>query len=156
MIVGWWLVFFFIFFGFWNFWKFWKVDFWIAEVLTIPNLRSRGLETKISLILEGLKFPWKIKWKSWKTYIFWGFRTIWRCSSNSWGQNTSIYKVWGQSERIGKIFKIWFFDFLPVLLSSSIRTRTPIPNPQSQSFSRCYGSILPTSLTYFVLWARGC
>ena len=30
-----------------------------------------------------------------------------------------------------------------------------MPNPQSQSFSQSYGSILPTSLTY-VLWARGC
>ncbi len=26
----------------------------------------------------------------------------------------------------------------------------------SQSFSRSYGSILPTSLTYIVLWTRGC
>ena len=31
-----------------------------------------------------------------------------------------------------------------------------MPNPQSQSFSQSYGSILPTSLTYVVLWARGC
>jgi hypothetical protein len=29
-------------------------------------------------------------------------------------------------------------------------------NPQSQSFSRSYGSNLPTSLTYIVLLARGC
>ncbi|ESO84612.1 hypothetical protein LOTGIDRAFT_145536 [Lottia gigantea] len=28
--------------------------------------------------------------------------------------------------------------------------------PQSQSFSRSYGSILPTSLTYIVLSTRGC
>ena len=34
--------------------------------------------------------------------------------------------------------------------------RTPTPNPQSQSFSRSYGSILPTSLTYIVLSTRGC
>jgi hypothetical protein len=33
---------------------------------------------------------------------------------------------------------------------------TPIPNPQSQSFSRSYGSILPTSLTYILLSTRGC
>ena len=30
------------------------------------------------------------------------------------------------------------------------------PSPQSQSFSRSYGSGLPTSLTYIVLSARGC
>ena len=29
------------------------------------------------------------------------------------------------------------------------------PDPQSQSFSRSYGSILPTSLTYVILSARG-
>ena len=40
-------------------------------------------------------------------------------------------------------------------LSSNIKTRTPAPNPQSQSFSRSYGSVLPTSLTYFVLSTRG-
>jgi hypothetical protein len=33
---------------------------------------------------------------------------------------------------------------------------TSRPNPQSQSFSRGYGSILPTSLTYIILWTRGC
>ena len=33
---------------------------------------------------------------------------------------------------------------------------TPRPNPQSQSFSRGYGSILPTSLIYIVLSTRGC
>ena len=32
---------------------------------------------------------------------------------------------------------------------------TPTPNPQSQSFSRGYGSILPTSLIYIVLSTRG-
>ena len=30
------------------------------------------------------------------------------------------------------------------------------PDPQSQSFSRSYGSNLPTSLTYIVLSTRGC
>jgi hypothetical protein len=30
------------------------------------------------------------------------------------------------------------------------------PNPLSQSFSQSYGSILPTSLTYFILSTRGC
>ena len=39
---------------------------------------------------------------------------------------------------------------------SSHQTRTPRPNPQSQSFSRSYGSILPTSLIYIVLSTRGC
>ena len=32
----------------------------------------------------------------------------------------------------------------------------PPPGPQSQSFSRSYGSILPTSLIYIVLSTRGC
>ncbi|KAK8616662.1 hypothetical protein V6N13_116632 [Hibiscus sabdariffa] len=35
-------------------------------------------------------------------------------------------------------------------------TRTPVPNPQSQSFSRGYKSILPTSLAYIVPSTRGC
>ena len=35
-------------------------------------------------------------------------------------------------------------------------TQTPTPDPKSQSFSRSYGSILPTSLTYIVLSTRGC
>ncbi|WZY93871.1 hypothetical protein YC2023_066200 [Brassica napus] len=35
-------------------------------------------------------------------------------------------------------------------------TRTPEPSPQSQSFSRSYGSILPTSLAYIVPSTRGC
>jgi len=30
------------------------------------------------------------------------------------------------------------------------------PNPQSQSLSRNYGSILPTSLAHIILWTRGC
>ena len=34
--------------------------------------------------------------------------------------------------------------------------KTLLPNPQSQSFSRSYGSILPTSLTYILLSTRGC
>ncbi|KAH9290998.1 hypothetical protein KI387_035115, partial [Taxus chinensis] len=36
------------------------------------------------------------------------------------------------------------------------KAQTPRPSPQSQSFSRSYGSILPTSLTYIVLLTRGC
>ncbi|PHT26060.1 hypothetical protein CQW23_34321 [Capsicum baccatum] len=35
-------------------------------------------------------------------------------------------------------------------------TGTPVPSPQSQSFSRSYGSILPTSLAYIVQSTRGC
>jgi len=38
----------------------------------------------------------------------------------------------------------------------SVKAQTPRPSPQSQSFSRSYGSILPTSLTYIVLSTRGC
>jgi len=34
--------------------------------------------------------------------------------------------------------------------------KTLRPNPQSQSFSRSYGSILPTSLIYILLSTRGC
>jgi hypothetical protein len=37
-----------------------------------------------------------------------------------------------------------------------LRAQTPRPSPQSQSFSRSYGSVLPTSLTYIVLLTRGC
>jgi hypothetical protein len=40
--------------------------------------------------------------------------------------------------------------------SDNIAPETPRPNPQSQSFSRSYGSILPTSLIYIVLSTRGC
>lgn len=35
-------------------------------------------------------------------------------------------------------------------------TGTHAPDPQSQSFSRSYGSILPTSLIYILLSTRGC
>jgi len=35
-------------------------------------------------------------------------------------------------------------------------TGTPEPSPQSKSFSRGYGSILPTSLAYIVPSTRGC
>ncbi|PHT25353.1 hypothetical protein CQW23_35016 [Capsicum baccatum] len=35
-------------------------------------------------------------------------------------------------------------------------TGTPVPSPQSQSFSQTYGSILPTSLAYIVPSTRGC
>ncbi|PHT25562.1 hypothetical protein CQW23_34813 [Capsicum baccatum] len=35
-------------------------------------------------------------------------------------------------------------------------TGTPVPSPQSQSFFRSYGSILPTSLAYIVPSTRGC
>ena len=38
----------------------------------------------------------------------------------------------------------------------TIVPETPGPNPQSQSLSRGYGSILPTSLIYIVLSTRGC
>ena len=47
-------------------------------------------------------------------------------------------------------------------LRQSPPIRTPFvpgtsrPNPQSQSLSRGYGSILPTSLIYIVLSTRGC
>ncbi|CAN6473809.1 unnamed protein product [Victoria cruziana] len=40
--------------------------------------------------------------------------------------------------------------------ADGFRTRTPVPSPQSQSFSRSYGSVLPTSLAYIVPLARGC
>ena len=41
-------------------------------------------------------------------------------------------------------------------LATSIRPRIFRPNPQSQSLSRGYGSILPTSLIYIILSTRGC
>jgi hypothetical protein len=41
-------------------------------------------------------------------------------------------------------------------LSSKHRSAGPtVPSPQSQSFSRSYGSNLPTSLIYFILKTRG-
>ena len=58
---------------------------------------------------------------------------------------------------------IWNYDATSGIAStgrpstaSGVKIRTPIPNPQSQSFSRSYGSILPTSLIYIVLSTRGC
>ena len=41
-------------------------------------------------------------------------------------------------------------------VNRSIVLENPRPNPQSQSLSRGYGSILPTSLIYIVLSTRGC
>ena len=43
----------------------------------------------------------------------------------------------------------------PALSPAKLLPETPRPNPQSQSFSRSYGSILPTSLIYIVLSTRG-
>ncbi|KAM3691222.1 hypothetical protein ACJW31_08G000200 [Castanea mollissima] len=40
--------------------------------------------------------------------------------------------------------------------SADSRRVRPVPSPQSQSFSRGYGSILPTSLAYIVPSTRGC
>ncbi|KAH7865102.1 hypothetical protein Vadar_002295 [Vaccinium darrowii] len=40
--------------------------------------------------------------------------------------------------------------------ADGFKTGTPVPSPQSQSFSRSYGSILPTSLAYIVPSTRGC
>ncbi|KAM7477601.1 hypothetical protein LguiA_025814 [Lonicera macranthoides] len=40
--------------------------------------------------------------------------------------------------------------------ADGFETVTPVPSPQSQSFSRGYGSILPTSLAYIVPSTRGC
>ncbi|PHT26718.1 hypothetical protein CQW23_33672 [Capsicum baccatum] len=40
--------------------------------------------------------------------------------------------------------------------SRQVRDWEPVPSPQSQSFSRSYGSILPTSLAYIVPSTRGC
>ena len=86
--------------------------FFNPEILIFPTIWCDGE-------VQRWKFHWfwavwsfhekNEKWKSWKINIFWGFRTIWKRSSNSWGQNTSIYKVWGQSERIGNILKFWKF-----------------------------------------------
>ena len=42
-----------------------------------------------------------------------------------------------------------------LLAATSISQETPRPNPQSQSLSRGYGSILPTSLIYIILSTRG-
>ncbi|KAK9893127.1 hypothetical protein P389DRAFT_148313, partial [Cystobasidium minutum MCA 4210] len=39
--------------------------------------------------------------------------------------------------------------------SLTVSQRPDEPCPMSQSFSRSYGSILPTSLIYIILWTRG-
>ena len=44
----------------------------------------------------------------------------------------------------------------PQTSTSALTNKTPKPNPQSQSLSRGYGSILPTSLIYIILSTRGC
>ena len=41
------------------------------------------------------------------------------------------------------------------MINSNLRESTPVASPQSCSFSQSYGSMLPTSLTYFALWPRG-
>ena len=43
-----------------------------------------------------------------------------------------------------------------VLAATTFIQETSRPNPQSQSLSRGYGSILPTSLIYIILSTRGC
>ena len=40
--------------------------------------------------------------------------------------------------------------------TSHFRPQPDQLNPQSQSLSRSYGSVLPTSLTYIILTTRGC
>ena len=40
--------------------------------------------------------------------------------------------------------------------SSNLKTRTLAPDPQSQSFSGDYGSIVPTPVACFTLSTRGC
>src|SRR3569833_3144343 len=45
---------------------------------------------------------------------------------------------------------------LVAICSQCVRQEPNVPNPKSQSFSRSYGSILPTSLIYIVLSTRGC
>ncbi|KAL8532482.1 hypothetical protein ACS0TY_008899 [Phlomoides rotata] len=42
------------------------------------------------------------------------------------------------------------------LTADEFGTGTPGPSPQSQSFSRGYRSILPTSLAYIIPSTRGC
>jgi hypothetical protein len=69
----------------------------------------------------------------------------------------ALRKVRRRSQNLGKTDG-WHPQLAPQ--SPPIRTSfvpgTPRPNPQSQSLSRGYGSILPTSLIYIVLSTRGC
>ncbi len=64
------------------------------------------------------------------------------------------------SHKFQKIYKVESItavklsQFPPIHPSFIHKTLTP--NPQSQSLSRGYGSILPTSLIYIVLSTRGC
>src|SRR4030095_7425709 len=48
---------------------------------------------------------------------------------------------------VAQLNHLWSWSFDP---------RPNVANPWSQSFSRSYGSILPTSLIYIVLSTRGC
>ena len=43
-----------------------------------------------------------------------------------------------------------------LLLRPSLQDRILTPSPQSHSFSRSYGTILPTSLSHLTLLTRGC
>src|SRR3569833_2722205 len=45
---------------------------------------------------------------------------------------------------------------LVAICSQCVRQEPNVPNPLSQSFTRSYGSFLPTSLIYIVLSTRGC
>ncbi|PHT27434.1 hypothetical protein CQW23_32961 [Capsicum baccatum] len=82
------------------------------------------------------------------------------------------------SNPCGNVFDTFTFEFrsrIPLVRTSSelvvqhagsissspltayvFETGTPVPSTQSQSFSRSYGSILPTSLAYIVPSTRGC
>ena len=44
----------------------------------------------------------------------------------------------------------------PAQTTTKLAGEIPRPSPQSQSFSRSYGSILPTSLIYILPLTRGC
>ena len=75
--------------------------------------------------------------------------------------NSRIPLVRSSSELAAGRCGSWYFRDGGAALAGARQPRRPFrgsrqPGPQSQSLSRGYGSILPTSLTYIVLSARGC
>ena len=68
----------------------------------------------------------------------------------------ALEKVQRHSQGIGRA--AWWVrtEAQSLLAATSVNPETSRPNPQSQSLSRGYGSILPTSLIYIVLSTRGC
>ena len=98
----------------------------------VPDLRNALFHSKVGFPLSAPVLSWLFiaLGKARRTDVLW----------TSTGSPRSPFDRSAQSA-VGRTFR---------------RSETPRPNPQSQSLSRGYGSILPTSLTYILLSARGC